>query len=140
VSVIVSPAVPRQDGPVVTLDERAAQADTFSKVVGVREGHEPLGDGPDIAVAPRRGSVQCGSGSPSILERKVLTPPDAVSLDELAARILAFQSSYEILAQPFEWKLTRADLARLLERLEQKTSGRLREAASIHHRISVLHH
>ncbi len=54
---------------------------------------------------------------------------DAVSLDELAARILAFQSSYEILAQPFEWKLTRADLARLLERLEQKTSGRLREAA-----------
>ncbi len=41
----------------------------------------------------------------------------------------SFQSSYQILAQPFEWKFTRADLARLLEHLEQKTSGRLREAA-----------
>jgi hypothetical protein len=65
----------------------------------------------------------------SILERKVLIPPAAVSLDELAARILAFQTHYEILARPFEWKFTRADLSRLLERLEQKSSGRLREAA-----------
>ncbi len=56
----------------------------------------------------------------SILERKVLTPADAASLEELAARILAFQSSYEILAQPFEWKFTRADLARLLERLASR--------------------
>ena len=48
----------------------------------------------------------------SILERKVLTPPDAVSLDGLAARILAFQAAYEILARPFEWKFTRADLDR----------------------------
>jgi hypothetical protein len=52
-----------------------------------------------------------------ILERKVLTPPDAVSLDELAARILGFQASYEILARPFEWKFTRADLTTLLARL-----------------------
>jgi len=37
-----------------------------------------------------------------ILERKVLTPPDAVSLDELAGRILAFQARYELLAAPFE--------------------------------------
>ena len=65
----------------------------------------------------------------SILERKVLTPPDAVSLEELAARILAFQADYEVLARPFEWKFTRADLSRLLERLEQQSSGRLREAA-----------
>jgi len=57
----------------------------------------------------------------SILERKVLTPPDAVSLDELAARILAFQASYELLAAPFEWKFTRADLARLLERLAARS-------------------
>jgi len=52
-----------------------------------------------------------------ILERKVLTPPDATSLDELASRILAFQAHYEILARPFEWKFTRADLNALLERL-----------------------
>lgn len=65
----------------------------------------------------------------SILERKVLTPPAAASLDELAARILAFQARYEILAQPFEWKFTRADLAKLLQRLALKDSGQLSEAA-----------
>lgn len=42
----------------------------------------------------------------SILERKVLTPAAAASLEELAARILAFQDHYEILTQPFEWKFT----------------------------------
>jgi len=65
----------------------------------------------------------------SVLERKVLTPPDAVSLDELAARILAFQARYEVLAQPFEWKFTRADLTQLLERLARRDAGRLSEAA-----------
>jgi hypothetical protein len=65
----------------------------------------------------------------SILERKVLTPADAASLEELAARILAFQSRYEILAAPFEWKFTRADLTRLLERLATRDAGRLSEAA-----------
>ncbi len=65
----------------------------------------------------------------SILERKVLTPAGAPSLDELAARILAFQSHYELLANPFEWKFTRADLARLLDRLAMREAGRRQEAA-----------
>lgn len=65
----------------------------------------------------------------SILERKVLTPAGAVSLDELTTRILSFQDRYEQLAAPFEWKFTRADLARLLARLALKESGRLLEAA-----------
>ena len=65
----------------------------------------------------------------SILERKVLTPAGAASLDELAARILAFQARYEVLAQPFEWKFTRADLTKLLERLTIRDSGRLSQAA-----------
>jgi hypothetical protein len=56
----------------------------------------------------------------SILQRKVLTPPAVASLDELAAHILAFQAGYEALAKPFEWKFTRADLAKLLERLASK--------------------
>ncbi len=56
----------------------------------------------------------------SILQRKVLTPPDVTSLDELAAHILAFQAGYEVLAKPFEWRFTRADLAKLLERLASK--------------------
>jgi transposase len=65
----------------------------------------------------------------SILERKVLTPADAASLEELTARILAFQVRYEILAQPFEWKFTRADLAKLLERLTLNGTDPLSEAA-----------
>jgi hypothetical protein len=65
----------------------------------------------------------------SILERKVLSPADAASLEELAARILAFQVRYEVLAQPFEWKFTRSDLTKLLERLAIRGSGRLSKAA-----------
>lgn len=65
----------------------------------------------------------------SILERKVLTPADAASLDALAARILAFQARYELLAQPFEWKFTRADLVSLLDRLASRSVTRLPEAA-----------
>jgi len=65
----------------------------------------------------------------SILERKVLTPAAAASLEELAARILAFQANYEVPAQPFEWKFTRADLTRLLGRLATPDSGWLSEAA-----------
>ena len=65
----------------------------------------------------------------SILERKVLSPADAASLEELAARILVFQVRYEVLAQPFEWKFTRADLTKLLERLAIRGSGRLAKAA-----------
>jgi hypothetical protein len=56
----------------------------------------------------------------SVLQRKVLTPPDASSLDDLAANILAFQASYEIMARPFDWRFTRADLAQLLQRLASK--------------------
>lgn len=65
----------------------------------------------------------------SILQRRVLTPADAASLDELAARILAFQARYEHLAQPFEWRFTRADLTKLLERLALKDVTQLRAAA-----------
>ena len=65
----------------------------------------------------------------SILQRKVLTPADVASLNDLATNILAFQAYYEVMAQPFEWKFTRADLARLLRRLASKKEGRLPEAA-----------
>ena len=65
----------------------------------------------------------------SILERKVLTPADATSLETLAATILAFQARYEVLAQPFEWKFTRVDLTKLIERLATRDANRLPEAA-----------
>jgi hypothetical protein len=38
----------------------------------------------------------------SILQRKVLTPNDFSSLQQLADRLLAFERHYETIAQPFE--------------------------------------
>ena len=59
----------------------------------------------------------------SILQRKVLTPADAISLDHLAQRILAFQATYENMAEPFQWKFTRADLNKMLARLAAKEAA-----------------
>jgi hypothetical protein len=53
----------------------------------------------------------------SVVQRKVLTPNDFMDLDDVAARLLAFQVHYEQAAQPFEWRFTRTDLARLMHRL-----------------------
>jgi DDE superfamily endonuclease len=55
----------------------------------------------------------------SIVQRKVLTPNDFPDLDTLQQQLLAFGRRYEQIAQPFEWKFTRADLDRLAERLDQ---------------------
>ena len=65
----------------------------------------------------------------SVLERKVLTPPEATSLEELERRILAFESHYERLAKPFEWKFTRTDLTKLLRDLATKDGEPLAAAA-----------
>jgi hypothetical protein len=53
----------------------------------------------------------------SILQRKVLTPNDLTDLDALAERVLAFQGRYNATATPFDWKFTRTDLDRLLDRI-----------------------
>ena len=54
----------------------------------------------------------------SIIQRKVLQPNDFTDLAAVEERLLAFARHYEQVAQPFEWKFTRHDLDRLLERLE----------------------
>jgi hypothetical protein len=56
----------------------------------------------------------------SVLQRKVLTPNDFESLKELENRILSFQTEYEKVSTPFEWKFTRDDLKKLLSRFEEK--------------------
>jgi hypothetical protein len=61
----------------------------------------------------------------SIIQRKVLTPNDFVSLDEVEQRLLAFERYYEAAAQPFEWRFTRQDLADLMKRLGEKEALRL---------------
>lgn len=56
----------------------------------------------------------------SVVQRKALTPNDFDDLDQLQAHLLAFQSHYESVAKPFEWKFTRDDLSRLLDRLAER--------------------
>jgi hypothetical protein len=56
----------------------------------------------------------------SIIQRKVLTPNDFASLTEVEDRLLRFQEHYERIATPFKWKFTRADLGRILTKLEEK--------------------
>ena len=53
----------------------------------------------------------------SVVQRKVLTPNDFASPEELAARLLAFQAHYDRVAVPFDWRFTRQDLAALMARL-----------------------
>ena len=61
----------------------------------------------------------------SIVQRKVLTPNDFSSLDEVAERLLAFQERYEEIATPFAWTFTRSDLNRLIKRLAAEEHLRL---------------
>jgi DDE superfamily endonuclease len=55
----------------------------------------------------------------SILQRKVLTPNEFTSLDDLKHHILAFQDRYQQVARPFHWTFTRTDLHHLLARLNR---------------------
>jgi hypothetical protein len=65
----------------------------------------------------------------SIVQRKVLTPNDFPSLAAVKQRLLAFQNRYETMAQPFAWKFTRHDLAKLLDKLRSQPDPLLRIAA-----------
>jgi hypothetical protein len=54
----------------------------------------------------------------SIIQRKVLQPNDFTDLAAVEQQLLAFGRHYEQVAHPFEWKFTRDDLDRLLQRLD----------------------
>ena len=53
----------------------------------------------------------------SIVQRKVLTPNDFASLQEVEDRLLRFQDHYQQAAAPFRWTFTRQDLAALMTKL-----------------------
>jgi transposase len=55
----------------------------------------------------------------SVIQRKVLTPNDFTDPAEVEGRLLAFQRRYQQTAAPFDWRFTRADLDRLLRRLDE---------------------
>ena len=59
----------------------------------------------------------------SIVQRKVLTPNDFPSLEALSERLFAFERHYEAIAKPFEWKFTRHDLSKLLDRMKTISAG-----------------
>jgi hypothetical protein len=65
----------------------------------------------------------------SIIQRKVLTPNDFTTLAAVKQRLFAFQTHYEAMARPFEWKFTRHDLAKLLNKLRARSDPLLRIAA-----------
>jgi hypothetical protein len=55
----------------------------------------------------------------SVVQRKVLTPNDFPDLAEVERRLLGFQRRYQQTAVRFDWRFTRADLAKLLHRLDE---------------------
>ena len=55
----------------------------------------------------------------SIVGRKVVTPNDFTSLDQVEDRLIAFEQRYNATARPFRWKFTTADLEDLLARIER---------------------
>jgi hypothetical protein len=55
----------------------------------------------------------------SVVQRKVVSPNDVRDPAELHQRLLGFQHRYEQTAEPFDWRYTRADLDRLLRRLDR---------------------
>jgi hypothetical protein len=54
----------------------------------------------------------------SIIQRKVVTPNDFTSLDQVQDRLIAFEQRYNHAARPFKWKFTPAGLEDLLARIE----------------------
>lgn len=53
----------------------------------------------------------------SIVQRKVLTPNDFLSLQAVEERLLQFQQHYQQIALPFQWHFTRKDLNKMLAKL-----------------------
>jgi hypothetical protein len=51
------------------------------------------------------------------VQKKVISPNNFTTTAQLAATLLAFIDRYNQTAQPFNWKYTARDLARLLQRI-----------------------
>ncbi|MCW2141220.1 DDE superfamily endonuclease [Actinoplanes cyaneus] len=76
----------------------------------------------------------------SIVQRKVLTPNDFTSLDQVEDRITAFEQRYNATARPFRWKFTPADLEDLMARIErhEQKEQNLQQPASCDHQPAAL--
>jgi transposase len=56
----------------------------------------------------------------AIIQRKVINPADFADLRALADRLEAFEPRYNATAAPFDWRFGRAELARLLARMDAR--------------------
>lgn len=66
----------------------------------------------------------------SIVTRKVLTPNDLSSLAKAEDRIFSFQDRYQEIAEPFQWKFTKADLDHLCTKLKGSNKAGNKELAT----------
>jgi transposase len=55
----------------------------------------------------------------SVIQKKVVTPNDFASLDQLSSTLLAFVDRYNQTARPFNWNFTATDLTALLHRITE---------------------
>jgi transposase len=55
----------------------------------------------------------------SVIQKKVVSPNDFPSLDQLSETLLAFVDRYNQAAEPFNWKYTASDLKDLLRRISE---------------------
>jgi hypothetical protein len=54
----------------------------------------------------------------SVVQRKVVTPNDFTNLNQIRDRLAVFETRYNAVAKPFNWKFTRTDLTDLLNRID----------------------
>jgi hypothetical protein len=55
----------------------------------------------------------------SVIQKKVVSPNDFASLEQLSGTLLAFVDRYNQTAKPFNWKYTAADLDGLLRKISR---------------------
>ena len=54
----------------------------------------------------------------SVVQRKVVAPNDFFDLEQIRARLAAFEIRYNAIATPFNWKFNQRDLEDLLRRID----------------------
>jgi hypothetical protein len=59
----------------------------------------------------------------ALLQRKVLTPKDSTDLQELSLRIQLYEELTNRQPKPFNWRFTKYDRFKLLQRLAQREAA-----------------
>jgi hypothetical protein len=67
----------------------------------------------------------------SVIQKKVVSPNDFPSLEQLSETLLAFVDRYNQTARPFSWKYTADELKDLLHRISKHDDQDTREKPSL---------